>query len=55
MEAIETEADSEARMNFISDWGPNQTHKIILLALALIFIGFRIGLGILHLIALLYG
>ena len=51
MEAVEEAG--EARMNFISDWGP--THKIILLALALIFIGFRIGLGILHLIALLYG
>ena len=44
---------SSAGMNFMSDWGT--THKLIPFVIAGIFILFRIGLGILHLIALLYG
>ena len=59
MEVIEAKTETfeaiiEAEMTFInSNWGPTQ--KRILFVLALIFIIARIGLGILHLIAILYG
>ena len=59
MEVIEAKKDTfeaaiEAEVTFInSNWGP--THKSILFVLALIFIIARIGLGILHIIAILYG
>ena len=66
---IRSEANEVDFMN-IPDWGPEidrrplkdsaetegfRCYTVILFLLALIFIGFRIGLGILHLIALLYG
>ena len=66
---IRSEANEVDFMN-IPDWGPEidrrplkdsaetegfRCYTVILFLLALIFIGFRIGLGILHLTALLYG
>ena len=50
-----TSENTEAGVNFLNSDSVSPTQQVILFVLALTFIGFRIGLGILHLIALLYG
>ena len=65
--AIRSEAN-EVNFMISPNWGPEVDQRPLkdsaetegfrcytLFLLALIFIGFRIGLGILHLVALLYG